>query len=71
MHIPAWGLSPIHFLLAPSMELLKTPLRKQCMLSHPQKQEQTPTQPQTPRAVLLNQVRAVFAGWTEPVWLLH
>lgn len=77
MHVPAGGLSPIHFLQAPSTELLtilKTTLRSQCMLPPPPSQtgEQTPPRiPGAPRAVLLNQVRAVFAGRTEPVWLLH
>lgn len=45
MHVPAGGLSPIHFLQAPSTELLtilKTTLRSQCMLPPPQRGEQTP-----------------------------
>ena len=77
MHVPAGGLSPIHFLQAPSTELLtilKTTLRSQCMLPPPPLPDRganPPRIPGAPRAVLLNQVRAVFAGRTEPVWLLH
>lgn len=76
MHVPAGGLSPIHFLQAPSTELLtilKTTLRSQCTLPPPppERGANPPRIPGAPCAVLLNQVRAVFAGRTEPVWLLH
>lgn len=76
MHVPAGGLSPIHFLQAPSTELLTTlqddPQKSMHAAPPPERGANPPPRiPGAPRAVLLNQVRAVFAGRTEPVWLLH
>lgn len=81
MHVPAGGLSPIHFLQAPSTELLtilKTTLRSQCTLPPPPPREgsKPPPHPWSPlccatkpgQGSLCGEDRACLAAALGAVW---
>lgn len=75
MHVPAGGPLP-HSLSAGTIHRAAhhpqdDPQKSMHAAPPPERGANPPRIPGAPRAVLLNQVRAVFAGRTEPVWLLH